>query len=140
MEAKLELDGNMRIKGTSELGLVTYFDTHPQAGGDDTAPTPMDVMLQCLGACSFLDVIGILRKKRKQVDNLEIFLDANRAEEHPKVITDVHMQYVLTSPDAELSDLERAVELSKEKYCSVSAMFRAAGCNISLECKIKKPE
>ena len=91
MKAKLKLDRNMRIIGTNGLGLETAFDTHPQVGGEDTAATPMEVMLQAMAACSFMDVVSILRKKRKQIDGLTISIEAERADTHPKVLEKVHL-------------------------------------------------
>ena len=139
MKANLRLDRKMRIIGTNEMGLETYFDTHPSVGGEDSAATPMEVALQAMGACSYMDVISILRKKRKEVQDLQIHLSAERADTHPKVITKAHMIYELFSSDAELSDLERAVELSQEKYCGVSTMFKRSGCEVTFECKITRP-
>ncbi|MBM2816564.1 MAG: OsmC family protein [Ignavibacteria bacterium] len=136
MKAKLRPDGNLRIIGTNELGLETAYDTHVKSGGDDSAPTPMEVLLQCIGACSYFDVVSILRKKRKTVDALFIDLDSERQTEHPMVFTKVHIIYKLISPDAELHDLERAVELSQEKYCSVSAMVKKSGCEVTWECRL----
>ena len=137
MKANLKLDRKMRIIGTNDLGLETIFDTHPGVGGEDTAPTPMEIMLQAMGSCSFMDVISILRKKRKQVDGLNISLDGERGDKHPKMFTKVHLVYELESPDAELKDLERAIELSQATYCGASAMFKAAGCEVTWEARIK---
>jgi len=139
MEVNLRLDRNMRIIGTSELGLETVFDTHPSVGGEDTAPAPMEVFLQAMAACSFMDVASIIRKKRKEVIGLDVKAEAVRATEHPKVLTDVHLTFTLTSPDAELGDLNRAVELSQKTYCGASAMFQRAGCKITWDTVIKRP-
>lgn len=137
MKATLKLDRKMRIIGSNEMNLETVFDTHPSVGGEDTGPTPMEIILQGMGACSFMDVVSILRKKRKQVDGLSVHLDGVRGDTHPKIFTNVRLVYELESPDAELKDLERAVELSQEKYCGASAMFKLAGCKVTWECKIK---
>lgn len=138
MKIELKFDRNMRLIGKSKLGHQTIFDTVPEVGGENSAPSPMEVMLQSLAACSSMDVLSILRKKRKQIDDYWVNLTAERAENHPKVFTKVHLIYNLKSPDAELKDLERAIELSNEKYCSASAMFKAAGCIITHESNITK--
>ncbi len=138
MEANLRLDRNMRIIGTSATGLETVFDTHPSVGGEDTAPTPMEILLQAMAACSFMDVVSIVRKKRKTVTNLEINAKAERAKEHPMVFQKVHLTYILTSPDAEEADLNRAVELSQKTYCGASAMFKRSGCEVTWETVIKR--
>lgn len=139
MKAVLRLDHNMRIIGVSHSGHEVVFDTVPEVGGDNTAPPPMQVMLMSLGACTFMDVVGILRKKRKIITKMNIHLNAERAKEHPKVFTKVHLIYELTSPDAQIDDLNRSIELSQTKYCSVSAMFKSAGCEITWEAVINRP-
>tara|TARA_B100000614_G_C14473473_1_gene463522 strand:+ start:440 stop:853 length:414 start_codon:yes stop_codon:yes gene_type:complete len=136
MKVNLELDRNMRIIANNNRGHETIFDTTEKVGGENTAATPMEVTLETLAGCSFMDVISILRKKRKQVDNLEIEIEGERRDQHPKIFTKAHLKYKLTSPDAELKDLERAIELSQDKYCGVSAMFKLAGCEVTWEAEI----
>ncbi len=136
MEVNLKLNRKMQITGINDLGLETVFDTHPSAGGDDVAPTPMEIMLESLGACSMMDIAAIIRKKRKQITKLEANINAERAEQHPKVFTKVFIKYKLTSPDADIKDLERAVELSQTTYCSVSAMFQRSGCEVKWDCEL----
>lgn len=138
MKATLKLDRNMRLIGTNHLGLETAFDTHPDVGGEDSAPTPMEIVLEAAAACSVLDVLSILRKKKKTIDDLKVYLDSERATDHPKIFKKIHMIFELTSPNAELSDLERCIELSQEKYCSVSAMIKLSGCEITWEGRIIK--
>lgn len=136
MKVFLKLDRNMRIIGTDEKGHETVFDTVPKVGGEDTASTPMDVMLQAMAACSFMDVVSILRKKRKTVDSLEIEIEGKRADEHPKVYKSVHLSFTLKSPDSNIEDLNRSIELSQEKYCGAAAMFRASGCSVTYDSKL----
>ena len=93
-------------------------------------------MLQALGACTLMDVVSILRKKRKTVESINLYIEGKRAENHPKVFTDVHLIFELKSPDAEMKDLERSIELSETTYCSASAMFKRSGCNLTWEAKI----
>ena len=132
MKVELELERNMRIIGRDPKGHLTYFDT-TDAGGDGTATSPMSAMLQSLGACTFMDVVSILRKKRKTIDSMKIEIEAERAETHPKVFTKVHLKYILNSPDASIDDFDSAIKLSEEKYCSVSAMFQRSGCEVTWE-------
>ncbi|HPI18878.1 MAG TPA: OsmC family protein [Candidatus Kapabacteria bacterium] len=136
MEVNLKLNKKMGISGINDLGLETMFDTHIPEGGENLAPTPMEIMLESLGACSMMDIAAIIRKKRKQITNLEANIIAERAEQHPKVFTKVYVKYRLTSPDAEIKDLERAVELSQTTYCSVSAMFQRSGCEVKWDCEL----
>ena len=138
MKVSLKFDSNMRIIGSDEKGRETYFDTTPGGGGLDTAPTPMEVMLQAMGACSFMDVVAILRKKKRTITEFIISIDGVKAETHPKVFTDAKLIYELTSPDAEIEELEQAAKLSQEKYCAASAMFQRSGCKVTYECVLKR--
>lgn len=136
MKANLKLDRNMRFIGTNSAGMETYFDSHPTVGGEDTAATPMEVVLQSIAACSAMDVVSILRKKRKTIKSFSIDIQASRVDEHPKIFKEVQLVYKLESPDAGLKDLERAVELSQTRYCGVSAIVKLSGADLSYECKL----
>lgn len=136
MKVSLKLDKNMKFEGTSPDGHITHFDSHKEVGGDDSAATPMEVMLQSMAACSSMDVVSILRKKRRTIESFEVLVDGDRKDVHPRTFSKVHLKYVLKSPDAELKDLERAVELSQTTYCGAAAMFKAAGCEVSYELEV----
>lgn len=139
MNVKLKLDRNMRIIATNQMGQETIFDSSPEIGGENSAPTPMQVFLQSMVACTFMDTLSILRKKRKEVVELKIDVDAERTETHPKVFTHVTMNFTLVSSDAELADLNRSIELSQTTYCSASAMFQRSGCKVDWTAEIKRP-
>ena len=139
MKQVLELESGMRIIGKNSRGHETAYDTSEQFGGNSSAPTPMEIMLQAVAACSFMDVASIIKKKRKQIDDFKITITGERRDAHPRIFTDVHMLFELTSPDAEFSDLERAISLSKEKYCSVSATVKGAGANVECEGILHRP-
>lgn len=136
MIVKLKLKENLSLTATDEENLVTMFDATKDHGGNGVASSPMVVMLEAMAACSFLDVLAIMKKKRKQIDDLQIIVDGKRAEEHPKVYEEVHLHYILKSPDSELSDLERAMDLSQTKYCGASAMFQKSGCKVTWDGEI----
>ncbi|MBM3161952.1 MAG: OsmC family protein [Chlorobi bacterium] len=130
MNVSVTFRNTMPLAGTSRAGHVTLFDTSPEFHGTGSAPSPMEVVLQSLAACSMMDIISILKKKRRDVVALTAEGEADRAAEHPKVFTAVRVRYRLESPDCTPEDFERAVSLSMEKYCSVSAMLRLSGCRI----------
>ncbi|NTV45196.1 MAG: OsmC family protein [Chlorobiales bacterium] len=140
MKATIEFNGIMPFVGKNESGQITCFDTSTEHGGSGQYATPMEILLQAAGACSMFDVVSILKKKRKQPGQLKVFVDGVRAEEHPKVYTSVHLRYELYSPDASQEDLDRAVDLSMEKYCSVSATLKQGGCKVTWETTIVKTE
>ncbi|MEN3026306.1 MAG: OsmC family protein [Chlorobiota bacterium] len=141
MKAVLELvDTGMRLEGRNERGQHTYFDADPSVGGNDTAPRPMEVFLQAMMACTAMDVLSIIRKKRRTVTAFRLSAEAERASEHPKVFRRIHLRYELVSPDATEQDLQRAVELSQSTYCSASIMVRRSGCEITWEVLLRRPE
>lgn len=134
MKAQLVFESGMRVVGTNENGKTTAFDTTPDHGGNGTAASPMEILLQATAACSAFDVVSILNKKRKTITSFSIDLEGERADTHPRVFTSMKMIYRLVSPDATEADLHRAVELSHTTYCSASAMAARSGCTITTEC------
>lgn len=104
------------------------MDAAAEAGGADTGPRPMEMILAALGGCSGIDVVHILKKMRIPFDALDIRLNGTRRDEHPRHFTAIEVEYVFRG--AGLEDkrrrLEEAVRLSQEKYCSVAAMLKGA--------------
>ncbi len=100
---------------------VTVESAHQ---GEPAAATgPMELVLVALGGCTGADVVGIMEKKRAAFTRLEIFVSGERAETHPKVYTKIHVEYVFEGKNLRPNDIEQAIELSRTKYCSVSAML-----------------
>jgi putative redox protein len=131
MHTTVTFKGKLPLVGMNEKGQKTRFDATMDFSGPAKYASPMDTVLEALGACSMMDIIAIIKKMRKELIMLEADLEAVRAEEHPKVFTAIHIKYRMKSPDANLADLEKAAGLSMEKYCSVAAMLRSSGCTIS---------
>lgn len=102
------------------------LDASAEAGGRDLGPRPKALLLSGLGACTGIDVVGILEKMRVKLDGLEIQVSAETRDEHPRIYTGIHVRYVFRGKDLPLEKLERAVKLSEETYCGVSAMLRPA--------------
>ncbi|MGB9696075.1 MAG: OsmC family protein [Ignavibacteria bacterium] len=130
MKVIVKLNQGMKLIGFNEKGHQTFFDSHPDVGGEDSAATPMEVFLEALGACTSMDVLSMLRKRKKTICNFEISLEATRAPDHPKVFTKVILAYKLESPDTTKEELEYVIKLSQDKYCTASAMFKHSGCEI----------
>ena len=133
MIVRLNLIENMKISGKNSKEQETLFDTSIIGGGNESAASPMEILLQAMGACSLMDVVSILRKKRINIEDLHVEIEGTRANEHPKVFTKVHLKYFLKSPNAEINDLVRSIELSQTKYCGASAMFQRSGCEVTYE-------
>jgi putative redox protein len=103
-----------------------YFtiDAQPENGGRDEGPSPKKLLLSALAGCTGMDVVGILQKMRVNLKSLTIHIDAEMTEEHPKHYNQFHIKYVFSGNQLEQEKLEKAVQLSQEKYCGVSYMFR----------------
>ncbi len=120
----------MPLSGVNDKGYETLFGTSPAVPGPDAAASPMDIVLESLAACSMMDILSILKKMKREPLGLETSLDAERAESYPKVFTSIRVHYRLHCPGCTMQELEKAVTLSMEKYCSVGAMLKASGCSI----------
>ncbi len=138
MKVNLELVDKMHIVARDHYNHKTEFDSIAEVGGENKASAPMVVMLEAMAACSMMDVAAIIRKKRKNITDLRIEVEGERASNHPKVFEKVHLKYFLKSPDADLKDLERAVELSQNTYCGASAMFQRSGCKVTTEAHLEQ--
>lgn len=123
MEGKLTWNSGMCFTGQTGSGHSIAIDSYEKYGGSSNGPTPMELVLLSLGGCSAMDVISILHKKRQEVTNFEILLHADRAEDHPKIFTNIIVEYVVTGHNIDKEAVMRAVELSETKYCSVNAML-----------------
>ncbi len=140
MNAHLTWNSALHFTGTNEKGHETEFDTSIVGGGLDTAAGPMEIMLEAAAACTAMDIVSILQKKRRTISKFSIDLTAERAEQHPKVFTKIAMAIHLTSPDATEQDLIRSIELSQTTYCSVSIMLQRSGCDISWHADLVRPD
>lgn len=123
MKARVQwLDGRAFV-GESGSGHAVVMDGAPEAGGRNVGVRPMEMLLLGLGGCTAFDVVMILERMREKVTGLDIALEAERAAEDPKVFTHVKLIYKITGRGLKPANVERAVALSAEKYCSASAMF-----------------
>jgi putative redox protein len=113
------------------------MDGKKEFGGAEAGSTPKELLLFALGGCTANDLVSILRKKRVPFTDCEIHLSGIEAEEHPRVFTSIHIEYVLYGSGISTADVERAIELSVMKYCSVSAML-AKACTITHSYRIEE--
>lgn len=117
-----QIDGiTFAAKGDSNHWVM--MDGPESVGGTDAGSRPKELVLYALAGCTASDVVSILKKKRISLQGFEMHLTGHEAEEHPKVFTDIHVEYVFFGDDINPTDVERAIELSTTKYCSVSAML-----------------
>ena len=123
MQAEIKWVGKREFIGETESGHKLSMDIAVEKGGENTGPTPMELVLLALGGCTGLDVVSILEKKRSKLEGMEIKINAEKTENHPRVFSKIKIEYVFKGKDLKESDLKTAIELSQEKYCSVSGML-----------------
>jgi putative redox protein len=123
MKARIQLVEGMTFVAESGSGHAVVVDASPDVGGRNLGARPMELVLMGTGSCSAIDVMHILRKARQAVTGCVVELEAERAAEDPKVFTRIRMRYVVTGKALAPAQVERAIKLSKEKYCSASVML-----------------
>jgi putative redox protein len=114
------------------------IDADPMVGGQNMGPRPKPFMLLALGGCTAMDVISILKKMRVEIDSFNVRVEGDLTEEHPKHFIKMHVIYEFTGKDLPMDKLQKAVSLSEERYCGVSASYRKA-MKMTSEIKIIKP-
>jgi putative redox protein len=129
---------NDGISFTSTIGdYKVVIDADEEFGGKGKGPRPKQLVLTALCGCTGMDVVSILRKMKVDFSGFRVIAQAVPAEEHPKVYTSINLIYEFKGKDLPLEKLKKAVDLSQERYCPVSAMLRKA-CRLSYEIKISE--
>ena len=105
-------------------GHKIVIDAESVVGGEDRGPRPKPFMLLSLGGCTGMDVISILKKMRVVVDEFNVRVEGELTEEHPKHFVKIHVVYEFTGKDLPMDKLKKAVDLSEERYCGVSAVYK----------------
>ena len=123
MKARIKWVEQVSFLGETESGHAVLMDGPPDGGGRNLGPRPMEMVLLGTGGCTTYDVIHILKKGRQQVSDCVVEIQADRATEDPKVFTRIHFHFVVTGHDLKHDQVERAIKLSAEKYCSASIML-----------------
>ncbi|MCE1253289.1 MAG: OsmC family protein [Anaerolineae bacterium] len=126
MDVKLDWKQGMSFNGSSDndWGFNIPLGTSAEFGGKNDGFKPLELILIGLAGCTAMDVVSILEKKRQVVSSFQIKVHADRAAEHPKVFTDVVLEYIFSGKELDPVAVDRAVELSDTKYCSAMAMLR----------------
>jgi putative redox protein len=127
VEAKVTLIADMKFEGSASSGHMLSMDADDVAGGNNKGFRPSELLLVGFGGCSGMDVISILRKKRQNITGLEMNIKGEKAESFPHVYKEVHIEYVVKGQGVEKEAVERAINLSLEKYCSVGATLGKTG-------------
>lgn len=124
MKARVKWIENVSFVGESGSGHSVIMDGAPDAGGRNLGFRPMEMLLLGLGGCSAFDVVLILKRGRERVTDCVVEIEAERAETEPKVFTRIAMRYIVTGHELDPKKVERAVNLSADKYCSAMAIMR----------------
>jgi putative redox protein len=124
MFTQITWKGKMVFEGKTESGHSVSMDAKPEFGGEERGPRPMELLMVALGGCTGMDVISILKKIRIDLESMTINIDSEQATEHPKVFTKINIEYNFTGKNIKEENVKKAIELSQEKYCSVSAMLK----------------
>ena len=117
--------------GESGSGHSVVMDGPESAGGRNMGIRPMEMLLLGMGGCASFDVVSILKKSRQQVTDCRAELSAERADEVPAVFTAIHVKFIVSGKNLKEKQVQKAVELSAEKYCSASIMLGKAGVSIT---------
>ncbi len=123
MKATIELKEGVHFSGATGSGHEIEIDGPPEHGGRNLGARPMELVLLGMGACTAFDVVHILRKSRHNVSSCTVQLEADRADEVPKVFTHIRVHFRIAGKDLQERAVTRAIALSSEKYCSASIML-----------------
>lgn len=137
MQARIKWVEGAMFLGEAGSGHSVVMDGPPDSGGRNLGVRPMEMVLLGLGGCAAFDVVHILRKQRQNVSDCVAELAAERAAEEPKVFTRVHVHFVVTGRGLKGPQVQRAVALSAEKYCSASIMLGRAGVQITHDVEVR---
>jgi putative redox protein len=124
----IKWNGKLAFEASTPSGAQFILDGHPDFGGQGLGPTPLEALLCALGACTGMDVISILEKKRQVVTRYTVEVTGERAEEgsSPRPYVSLHVKHIVEGENLDPASVQRAVELSDEKYCHVAATLRGA--------------
>ena len=123
MKARIKWIENVSFLGETGSGHAVLMDGAPEGGGRNLGPRPMEMLLVGTGGCTAYDVVHILKKGRQPISDCVVEIDAERAGEDPKVFTKIHLHFVVRGKGLNPVQVERAISLSAEKYCSASIML-----------------
>jgi putative redox protein len=116
------VDGMLMV-GKSDSGHTITMDGPPEIGGDNLGVRPMEMLLLGVAGCTMIDVVTTLKKMRQDLSYFQTKINAERANDHPKVFTDIHIQFFIKGKDLDSKKVEKAITFSAEKYCSASIML-----------------
>ncbi|MEE9222791.1 MAG: OsmC family protein [Nitrosomonadaceae bacterium] len=123
MKIRIKWNDGVSFLGETEGGHTVLMDGAPEVGGRNLGLRPMELVLMGTGGCTASDVVMILKKSRQDISDCIVEIEAERATEDPKVFTRIHYHFILTGNNLKPQQVDRAINLSAEKYCSASIML-----------------
>ncbi|MBA3071211.1 MAG: OsmC family protein [Nitrospirae bacterium] len=126
MEAKVTYVDGLQFVGEAASGHAIVMDGDREVGGRNTGARPMEMLLIGLGGCSGMDVVSILKKKKQEINGVEIKVKGEKAENYPKKFTDIDIEFIVRGRNVSEDAVKKAVELSMGKYCSVKATLEGS--------------
>ena len=140
MEVRVNWVEDVMFVAEAETGHSVVLDGAPESGGRNMGMRPMELMALSVGSCSSYDVVTILRKARQQITSCEAKVTAQRADAIPAVFKSIHLHFRIAGKNLSEKQVERAIELSAEKYCSASIMLKNAGVEVTHDFEIVSVE
>ena len=123
MNSTVKWIDNMMMLGTSASGHAVVMDGPEELGGKNLGIRPMEMLLLGMGGCTTIDVVSTLKKMRETVCDCRVEISTQRAEEHPKIFTKIHLHFIIKGTDLNDKKVAKAISLSADKYCSASIML-----------------
>lgn len=136
MKARVKWVENVMFVAESETGHAVVIDGAAEGGGRNMGMRPMELMALSVGSCSSYDVVNILKKARQSITSCEAEVSAERVDTTPAVFKSLHLHFILSGTDLSEKQVERAISLSADKYCSASIMLKNAGVEVTHDFEI----
>ncbi len=123
-KAEVKWIGKMGFVARGDSNHRIALDTVTEYGGEDAGVRPLELLLMSLGGCTGMDVVSILRKMKVNFQDFKVTVEAERTDEHPRIYHKIDLRYVVSGDDVPEDKLKKAIELSQDRYCAVTAMLR----------------
>ena len=136
MNGRIKWVENVMFVGESGTGHGIVLDGAPESGGKNLGMRPMELMALSVGSCSSYDVVTILKKARQDITSCEAEIEAKRVDATPAIFESIHLHFKISGNDLSEKQVERAIELSADKYCSASIMLKNAGVKVTHDYEI----
>lgn len=136
VKVSIKWDNALQFTGFDEFNHTVIYDSAPE-GIVPAGPTPMQVFLQALAACSSMDIVAILQKRRLKINSFEVQIEGERVDTYPKIYKTIRLKYIVSAENIKPKDMEMALDLSLNKFCSVAGMVDRTKTEIVADYEIR---